>query len=62
VHGYFKRWEYDGTLHNIHHSLYQECRAQVERPASPTACIIDSQSAKGADLDREERTKGVGPH
>jgi transposase len=49
VHGYFKRWEYDGTLHAIHHALYQECRAQVEREASPTACIIDSQSVKGAE-------------
>ena len=49
AHGYFKRWEYDGTLHNIHHTLYQKCREQVEREPSPTACIIDSQSVKSAE-------------
>lgn len=49
VHGYFQRWEYDGTLHNIHHALYQQCREQVERQPSPTACVIDSQSVKGAE-------------
>jgi transposase len=49
AHGYFKRWEYDGTLHRIHHTLYQKCREQVEREPSPTACIIDSQSVKSAE-------------
>lgn len=49
VHGYLKRWEYDGTLHRMHHTLYQKCREQVEREPSPTACIIDSQSVKSAE-------------
>jgi putative transposase len=49
VHGYHKCWEYDGTLHRIHHALYQACREQVGREASPTACIIDSQSVKSAE-------------
>ena len=55
---YFQRWEYDGTLLKIHFELYQKCRELVDRQASPTACVIDSQSVKSADLGREERTKG----
>ena len=39
----------DGTLDRIHHALYVECREKAEREASPTACIIDSQSVKSAE-------------
>ena len=46
VHGYFQRWQYDGTLGRIHNALYIECREQAGREASPTACVIDSQSVK----------------
>ena len=49
VHGYFKLWQYDGTLDNLHHLLYVECRSLAEREASPTAAIIDSQSVKSAE-------------
>ncbi len=49
LHGYLQRWEYDGTLATIHYALYQKCREQVDREASPTACIIDSQSVKSAE-------------
>jgi hypothetical protein len=49
VHGYLQRWQYDGTLANIHHALYVECRDQIGREASPTACVIDSQSVKSAE-------------
>ena len=49
LHGYFQRWDYDGTLKKIHHRLYQKGREQAERKASPTACIIDSQSVKSAE-------------
>ncbi len=49
VHGYFDRWDYDGTLDRIHHVLYVRCREQAERDASPTAGIIDSQSVKSAE-------------
>ena len=30
-------------------ALYVECREKSEREASPTACIIDSQSVKSAE-------------
>jgi transposase len=49
VHGYFKLWQYDGTLDNLHHLLYVECRRLADREASPTAAIIDSQSVKSAE-------------
>src|ERR1700730_7397912 len=39
----------DGTLGRIHYALYVKCREKAEREASPTACIIDSQSVKSAE-------------
>jgi len=49
LHGYFDRWNYDGTLEQIHHTLYVKCREQLDREPSPTACVIDSQSVKSAE-------------
>src|SRR3954470_3383628 len=48
VHWYFMLWNWDGTLERLHHMLYVAVREQEGREASPTAAIIDSQSAKGA--------------
>jgi transposase len=65
---YFGRWEADGTLRRIHTALYVRCREQAERAASPTVCILDSQSVKSAEkgglaltrrgLMRANRSKG----
>ena len=49
VYDYFDLWTYDGTLKRIHHALYEQCREQAQREASPTAAIIDSQSVKSAE-------------
>ena len=49
IYDYFDLWTYDGTLDRIHHSLYEQCREQAQREASPTAAIIDSQSVKSAE-------------
>ena len=49
IHDYLDRWSYDGTLDDIHHALYIKCREQAGREASPTACVIDSQSVKSAE-------------
>ena len=49
IHGYFDLWTYDGTLHRMHRVLYQQCREQAQREASPTVAIIDSQSVKSAE-------------
>lgn len=48
VHDYLELWNWDGTLERIHHALYVAMREQEGREASPTAAIIDSQTAKGA--------------
>ena len=49
VHGYLARWSRDGTLNRLHHALYVRCREKLERSASPTAAVIDSQSVKSAE-------------
>jgi transposase len=54
MHDYFTRWNHDGTIEKIRHTLYVQCREAMGREASPTACVIDSQSVKSAE-------KG-GPH
>jgi len=48
VYDYFDLWQWDGTLDRIHHELYVAMRHQAEREASPSAAVIDSQSAKAA--------------
>jgi transposase len=49
VHDYLGLWVWNGTLDRIHHALYVKCREKAAREASPTACIIDSQSVKSAE-------------
>src|SRR5487761_311895 len=49
VHDYFSLWGWDGTLDRIHHALSVKGREKAEREASPTACILDSQSVKSAE-------------
>jgi len=49
LHDYLDLWNYDGTIEKIHHTLYVKCREQAGREASPTACVIDSQSIKSAE-------------
>ena len=49
IYEYFDLWTYDGTLKHIHRALYEQCREQAEREASPSAAIIDSQSVKSAE-------------
>ncbi|MGQ0663222.1 MAG: IS5 family transposase [Pseudomonadota bacterium] len=58
VNDYFCLWSYTGTLENIHHALYIKCRELAEREASPTACIVDSQSVKSA----EKGGTNIDPH
>ena len=68
VHGYFELWAWDGTLARIHDVLYVAVREQEGREASPSAAILDSQSAKSAQkgglrstrsgLTRARRSRG----
>ena len=48
VHGYFYPWAWDGTLERMYEALYLALREKEGREASPSAAIIDSQSAKSA--------------
>ncbi len=45
----FDLWSYHCVIDRIHHALYIKCREKLEREATPTACIIDSQSVKSAE-------------
>ena len=48
AHNYFGLWDWDGTLERIHHTLYVAVREKDGCEASPSALVIDSQSAKAA--------------
>jgi len=57
AHYYFMLWDWDGTLERIHHMLYVATREREGRAASPTAAIIDSQSAKAAQKGAPRSTR-----
>ena len=57
VYYYFDLWTYDGTLDRLHHNLYVKCREKMGREASPTACVIDSQSVKSAEKGGRKLTR-----
>lgn len=59
VYDYFDLWSWDGTLERVHHALYVACREQAGREASPTAAIIDSQSARAAQKGGLRSTRKV---
>jgi len=46
VQTYFYRWSRDGTFARINHALVMGMREKEGRAASPTAGVIDSQTAK----------------
>jgi transposase len=57
LHDYLDLWRWDGTLDRIHHHLYVACREQVDREASPSTAIIDSQSVKSAEKGGPRSTR-----
>jgi transposase len=57
AHSYFMLWDWDGTLERVHHALYVATREREGREASPTAAIIDSQSAKAAQKGAPRLTR-----
>lgn len=57
AHSYFMLWDWDGTLERAHHALYVATREREGREASPTAAIIDSQSAKAAQKGAPRLTR-----
>ena len=59
LYDYLDLWNWDGTLQRIHHTLYVKCREQAGREASPTACVIDSQSVKSAEKGGPASTRAA---
>ena len=59
VHGYLRRWEWDGTLEAAHHRLHVACRERAGKAASPTAAILDSKSAKAAEKGGPRSTRSA---
>jgi transposase len=57
VHWCFMLWDWDGTLERLQQLLYVAVREQEGREASPTAAIIDSQSAKAAQKGGRRLTR-----
>ena len=49
VYNYFWEWTRYGVLDRIHHALLIACREAEGREASPTAAIIDTQTAKATE-------------
>lgn len=54
---YFSRCEWGGTVERIHHALFAAVREQAGGEASPTAAIIDSQTAKAAQKSTLRSTR-----
>src|ERR1700756_4215595 len=57
AHSYFMLWDWDGTLERIPPAPDLETRAREGREASPTAAIIDSQSARAAQKGAPRSTR-----
>jgi len=68
VQGYFYRWRDDGTWHWINRKLVRQAREAGGRKSTPSAGIIDSQSAKTTEsggprgFDPAKRVKGRKRH
>jgi transposase len=46
VYDYFRRWRLDGTWETINAALRERVRVRAGREPTPSAAILDSQSAK----------------
>lgn len=56
VYRYFWTWRKDGTWKKVHDALRDQLRQREGRETSPSAAIIDSQSAKTTEKGAPEGT------
>jgi putative transposase len=56
VYRYFREWSKDGTWERVHEVLRDRLRQREGRETSPSAAIIDSQSAKTTEKGAPEGT------
>ena len=58
--GYFELWDYDGTLDRGSIIVYtSNVVKRIGREASPTACVIDSQSVNSFRVKGAEKCGGL---
>ncbi len=55
VYYYFRKWERDGTLEEVHDTLASDIRKAKGRKITPSVGIMDSQSTKRSILGQENR-------
>lgn len=48
VYYYFRKWQGNGIIEQLHELLYTQVRKSRNRPETPSAAVIDSQSVKTA--------------
>lgn len=56
VYDYFRTWRKDGTWLRVHDALRDRVREKAGREVSPSAAIVDSQSAKTTERGAPEAT------